>query len=109
MGYYTYFELDVYDENQETSTQKEHETIEKALTTKADDEFLFEHEQKWYTYEEDCKHVSKKRPNKYIVITGNGDSSEDIWKDVWKNGKQVKQWCLYVPSFKELINPNQQP
>ena len=42
---------------------------------------------KWYDYRDHMKIISKKYPETLFKLYGNGEESEDIWVEYFKNGK----------------------
>ncbi len=48
---------------------------------------------KWYKSEEDMKAFSKKHPEALFRLDGEGEDSDDLWQQYWRNGK-----CQNIPA-----------
>lgn len=42
---------------------------------------------KWYDHEDDLRRISALFPNALFTLDGEGEGSDDIWRDYYKNGK----------------------
>jgi hypothetical protein len=42
---------------------------------------------KWYEHEHDMNLLSKEFPDIVFTVTGDGEESDDLWREYWKNGK----------------------
>ena len=57
---------------------------------------------KWYDHNEDLINVSKKYPDVLFTLYGKGESSGDIWRKYYKNGKyQVAKAFISYEEFDE--------
>ena len=87
MGYYTHFEIIV--NNNEIIDKEIHEKLCEISgyndwdywTSSITGHF------KWYENEHDMYELSMLFPDKVFTVTGNGEESNDIWRNYWKNGK----------------------
>jgi hypothetical protein len=95
MGYYTNFEVEIFPKNPE-------------LYQHFIDEYYIGEDTKWYSYDTDCKRISKSDyPNTLIILSGVGEESGDIWKKAFLNGEIVWEWKLdaTIPDVpKEIYN-----
>ncbi|CAM0055225.1 hypothetical protein VPHK460_0175 [Vibrio phage K460] len=42
---------------------------------------------KWYRYRDDVKYISRRFPDKLIVVSGEGEESGDVWREYFLDGK----------------------
>ena len=106
MGYYTSFQLGVYDENkQEVIDNEKYEKLLADFKKVTDYDWLFDDSCKWYDQDEDTIKVSKMNPELYLFIRGEGEESGDIWARIYKAGKVVADWTVEIsePDFEELL------
>lgn len=61
-----------------------------------DSDALWESEVKWYTWQEEVAKISELNPNLPILVTGQGESAEDMWRAFFLNGACVKQAPAFV-------------
>lgn len=95
MGYYTYFEMEMENLNDESSVTEEE--VVKTLIEESDwfnwadgekdFDSLFNDSLKWYDWEEDMKRVSFSFPNVVFTLMGRGEEYDDLWKCVFYKGK----------------------
>lgn len=86
MGYYTQFSLDIiegYEDSIIPSFRDRYESAEYAL----DEEGCYNHESKWFNYEDELKEFSLDYPNCLFLLEGIGESGVDFWRLYVKNGK----------------------
>ena len=95
MGYYTYFEMEM--ENlDDNSNVTEEEVVEALIKESAwfdrfdsgkDFEGLFNDGLKWYDWEDDMKKVSLSFPNVVFTLMGRGEEYDDLWKCYFYKGR----------------------
>lgn len=56
---------------------------------------------KWYDWKEDMEDFSLKFPDFLFIVTGNGDSNNDLWKAYFYAGK-----CIYIPAVITYRTPD---
>lgn len=93
MGYYTDYELEIY-ENRSNLTG---EQIKNAIISKAEelcilgyafDRYLEPCDSvKWHDHDEHMREISKDVPNVVLLLSGEGEDSGDIWNKYYLNGK----------------------
>ena len=83
MGYYTRFELEVIEGNDDLvqTFRDENEYAEYAING---------NKCKWDDHEKDIKEFSQKHPDAIFQLTGEGEESGDLWIEYYKNGKVQK-------------------
>ena len=93
MGYYTSFVLTVRDATPEESAE-----IEKLVSNEDGmcfmerwGEDIYTAYTTWYDYDEDMLALSKQYPTVLFELYGDGEETEDIWYNYYKNG--MKQRC----------------
>lgn len=99
MGYSTRFELEI--ENCNNSTKSK---IKKFMNANEDDYYgvLGEDSYKWSNHEETMKTLSLKFPDVLFTLTGEGESSGDVWIKHFKNGKMQERYAeLVYPDYDE--------
>jgi hypothetical protein len=62
--------------------------------------------QKWYTYEDDMRKLSKKFPKVLFILSGSGEDSEDLWREYYLNGKRQRSKAVitYQEFDKKLLD-----
>ena len=97
MGYYTRYELEVVEGNDELigEFREDNENAQWAIDNYGDSE----EECKWYTHGEDLTAFSKKHPEALFKLSGEGEESGDMWAQYFKNGKS--QRCQAIVTFEE--------
>jgi len=102
MGYYTDYELQVVDEN----NNNVYEPIEVLLELNEDAKYALYNDGetkdrcKWYDAQPDVLEFSKKYPDLLFVLSGSGDENGDLWKYYAKNGKGYYQEAVIMfPEF----------
>lgn len=95
MGYYTSFRIRLEPENPKilNDLQKTYIDAKYAFTEKGD----AGEEIKWYFFARDMIEFSNKYPNTLFIVDGQGEGSEDIWRQYFKYGKT--QYCPAQISF----------
>lgn len=105
MGYYTYYDLSVRNDN-EISLDKQREAslhllkafnwendnyyINRITTTFFPFDWVSDDSMKWYDWERDMIELSKEFPEIEFVLYGEGEERKDIWRAFIKNGD-----CIY--------------
>ena len=97
MGYYTAFSLDFYGDD-----EKVRKAVEDLKVTGDDDaieaaERGFVHA-KWYDYGEQIQKVAEMNPDVLIVVSGDGEDSDDNWEERYK-GKLYERQDACIPPF----------
>ena len=95
MGYYTYFEMEMenLDDNSNVTEEEVVETLIKESTwfdewdRGKDFEELFYDGLKWYDWEDDMKAVSLSLPNVVFTLTGRGEEYDDLWRCFFYKGR----------------------
>lgn len=110
MGYYTSYHADIYDNRGHYNGDLE-EKIAHAIARlpyfNCDNEDIMEIDDvigmeaiKWYDYIDDMKHISLQFPDVTIIISGQGEDSDDIWRTYFKNGQYAHYKAKIVfPEF----------
>jgi hypothetical protein len=101
MGYYTRFDIEIRDESKNLVGDRITNEEIVGFDLK---QFLFD-EIKWYSYERDILKISEKFPEYYICVRGDGEETDDLWKQVYKGGKNIAYWSLSnsEPSFNNML------
>ena len=95
MGYYTYFEMEMENLDDESNVTEE-EVVEALIKESAwfdsfdrgkDFEELFNDGLKWYDWEDDMKAVSLSFPNVVFTLWGRGEEYDDLWKGFFYKGR----------------------
>lgn len=90
MGYYTYYNLEAYENGAHVTTEREEEicTVASEITGIAFDHFedLSWDSMKWYDHEDDMLELSKRFPDVTFVLYGEGEERDDNWVAYYKNG-----------------------
>lgn len=84
MGYYTEFELEIL-EGDDNVTDYEQE-----ISDIAEYNHCFQHEIKWYNYQENMIEYSKKHPDVLFLLSGKGEESSDLWREYFEDGKTYR-------------------
>jgi hypothetical protein len=99
MGYTTWFDVSIKDfSSQEPLEEKDKQQFDKivesimSLPSVAQLEVLEDcskltGEGKWYDHEEDMEKISSQFPGILFVLKGEGDESDDLWKNYFLNGQ----------------------
>ena len=110
MGYYTFFNLEIYESFEDMAAEKNclncspiGSEVAKKLNKKLGNQYeekdlefdqdespyfegdvlnsvLFAEPYKWYEHEEDMCELSKEYPNLFFLLYGNGEESDDEWR-----------------------------
>lgn len=95
MGYYTYFEMEMENLDEESNVTEE-EVIETLIEEsewfnrfdrEKDFDSFFSDGLKWYDWEEDMKRVSFSFPNVVFILTGRGEEYDDLWRGFFYKGR----------------------
>jgi hypothetical protein len=104
--YSTYFELDFV--NPATPGEHNHDTYDLIfervgeLTQELHNPFMEMCE--WFDYEDVMCFVSQEFPELMIIISGDGEDSDDLWREAWQDGKVVARWDVSpAPNNEDLI------
>ncbi len=99
MGYYTYYELEVVG-GEKKAEDYVNEIGE--ISGYTGEEGPFYDTVKWYDHEKDMKTMSQRYPDVLFILSGDGEESDDFWKEYHKNGKvQRVKGSLVYPEFDE--------
>ena len=103
MGYYTYFSITLYGED-EAYDKAAKEICE--LGEHAENSLLGGSLEKWYSHREDLSKVAKNNPEVLIRVCGDGEESDDLWEERYK-GELFEFHSASIPPFttKELQIP----
>ena len=59
-------------------------------------------EMKWYEHRCDMINLSKRHPELYFRLSGQGEELDDIWEEVYHNGKAVQKYAeIIYPTWDE--------
>lgn len=90
MGYYTFFNLDAYENYSYVTTEREEEisTVLSEIVDIAFNNFggLSYDSLKWYDHDDDMLKLSKMFPDVTFVLYGEGEERDDNWVTYYKNG-----------------------
>jgi hypothetical protein len=97
MGYYTYFSLDIiHGDKSILDTEEFHEYFERVTSYDYSD---LEYESiKWNNHEADMTKISLAYPTTVFELYGDGEDSDDYWRQVFVNGHSKT-------SIAELVYP----
>jgi hypothetical protein len=105
MGYYTYYELSIYDQNLKLMTNSHHEDIIKQLyVLYPEAEYAIEEtgnprqSTKWYDCYDDIKEFSKRFPWLLFRIDEEGENGDEALTYI-KNGKS--QYCQITKTYED--------
>lgn len=117
MGYYTSYNLTVYNANEGNINQVKSSLRNLGLLNYVfwqDYAMVGNHydfccceSQKWYEYEEDMKAVSKQFPEMIFELDGEGEENSDMWKAYFQNGEM--EYCpasIQYPEPQRIKPPN---
>lgn len=95
MGYYTNYELEIIEGDNNYTDYKEE--IGKLSEYGRD---TFDDSIKWYDHEKDMKAYSKQHPNTVFRLYGKGEIAGDLWYKFFQNGKmQVSKAVIQFIDF----------
>lgn len=103
MGYYTCYQLYIYEANGEPLENREdviedfRESCEAAFYALNEDGYYNE-EAKWYGSDRDLARFSLLYPDLIFVLHGDGEESEDFWMLVMRNGRAYRRNAI-MPRF----------
>lgn len=116
MGYYTWYSIEVRGEKEmEFLTDFDGGRIEAEYGTLNE---MFEcipgsafDSMKWYERQEDMVRISNEYPNTLITIDGQGEDTEDNWKEYYRNGivEHVYAQISYAPPSERLLTNQPMP
>lgn len=115
MGYYTRFDINIYDKDTKASlfdnpnTVDKWETIMREIIAKVMNDppeeipgkeiyWFFDEKHKWYDHVEDLLNVSEMFPDVIIAVEGEGEEACDLWRKYFLNGD-------YEECFAEIVYP----
>jgi hypothetical protein len=105
MGYHTYYTIYVEPEEKRQEVVSSLRETNQLIRNVLDDCGYFLCDLVWSDYDKDVLAVSKKHPDVFITIYGEGDDSEDLWVHYFQNGKS--QYCqaqiTYEPYDPEMM------
>ena len=89
MGYYTWFTIKIDMEDSNTSYGDIVAELEKMDLSDFEElgDCTFGAYDKWYYHHEDMVHLSAKFPGVLFTLTGDGEDSDDKWREFFYNGK----------------------
>ena len=92
MGYYTYYNLDAYENGARVTEEREKEIC--TVAAEVIDYLTFDHfnavsydAMKWYDHDEDLLELSKRFPTVTFELSGEGEDRDDNWIAYYKNGE----------------------
>ncbi len=90
MGYYTQYEIVVVRDLKSTSeTVQARKRFEQAFLEElgvSQESYFTEEGRKWYEHEADLMRVSKRVPDLYFCVEGQGEDGDDLWRKHFCNG-----------------------
>ena len=107
MGYYTYFDLQVLNEDefsQEEIAKASHRLAEimgedNANNPRFDNfEWISYDSMKWYESAENMRQLAKEFPKMLFRLYGNGEDSEDMWIDYYQGDRYHSQGWHWDPT-----------
>ena len=116
MSYYTNFNFKFYDKGSgiELSRKDSKEIINDIESTfkyrAEEDSEMFTIGANWHSFDEDMKKFSTKYPNILFEIFGEGEETDDIWKQYILNGKleecmgKIVYPCFENKTKQEIVN-----
>lgn len=108
MGYDTWFNINITtdDENERQAVLRE---IAKAAFDNETATNVVElgFEGHWYDCDEDLVAISRRHPGVLIEISGNGESSDDLWAARYLGGKTEKVRYEGLPDFRNVLTPQE--
>jgi len=96
MGYLTYYNLMVYEANGfpknkelDFDTAQNIFKLSREATSREVDLVMLEENIKWHDHDNDMLEISKEMDDYVFVLYGEGEESDDNWKNVYYNGKGI--------------------
>lgn len=94
MGYYTEFDVDIYQEEnfpdgRALSDDESAELWDSEISDNAPDWSSLDESHKWYDYDKNMKTLSKACPHHVFMVAGDGEGDDDNWMEVFYNGKST--------------------
>lgn len=116
MGYYTYYDIEVFNKTDKfefnllsVMTQLDQELVQKLSEINSngyfnDESYFTEALQfdsiKWYDHDEDMIKLSKQYPDYVFKLSGQGEDPQVQWITYYYNGK--KQYCPAIITYEEF-------
>lgn len=98
MGYLTSFDL-------KTEQYIDREALSKTVTSVSGftmQDNLILHDVTWYGWENDMRFVSKEYPGTLFILSGKGETDDDLWKAYFRDGKmQLTEAIITYEPFDE--------
>lgn len=85
MGYLTCFDFELIEGDEKEFQEFLNELAEDSGYIGIKEGYLYD--AKWYDWEKDVLNASKRFPNIYFVIFGDGENVDDVWRYYCCNGK----------------------
>lgn len=117
MGYYTWYDLQVENAREISGQElaRASAALRKAVFEEDDNEegscpfdWVSYDSMKWYDYEQDMLALSTQFPDMLFCLYGNGEDSDDIWREFFRNGKscyqRIKMFYDPPPAWAEYKN-----
>jgi len=113
MGYDTWFNVNITSAPQDYKEAEEaRKDIAKAvfgIDTKQNLSRLDEgFEAHWYDHDKDLVKISKKHPKVLIEVSGDGESSDDVWASRYRDGESETVQFEGLPDFQEILTPEEE-
>jgi len=107
MGYFTYYKLEIYEEDKFPDGKPlSFDQKQKLLTSSSCakerevDMYIFDENIKWYSHNENMIEISKELSDYVFILYGDGEESEDNWKNVYYRGRSTGvQQETYYPAI----------
>ena len=99
MGYYTEFDVTIYEEGQfpdghALSEYDSAKLFNDGMPTGGPEWESLDESMKWYDYDKNMVKLSKAYPNHVFHIIGDGEESDDNWMEVFFNGKSTSSTAI---------------
>ncbi len=98
MGYYTWYELELYN-----AEDKEDQILEHLNKEVPDSEWIGQDHNTWYDHDKEMTEFSKLYPEVIFELSGNGEDPDDQWTSRYLNGEtEIKGIEKYLPEFRKI-------
>jgi len=97
MGYYTEYDLKVFNSNNQEIYEGELSDHKEEISKLSGYQYCFGEEIKWYEHEDHMIEYSKKHPHLMFQLIGYGEERDDIWCEYFKNGQN--EYCKIKIEF----------